>query len=377
MRKNKNKVLVAVSNDLYTDQRVHKICSFIHKQGYDVKLIGRLKKDSKTNLNRDYQTFRFRMIFHKGALFYAEFNIKLFFYLLFHPAQKIVSNDLDTLLACYLAKKLKANCNLVYDSHEYFTEVPELVNRPKIQKIWEMIEGVIFPHLNQISTVNHSIANLYEQKYKKKLVVIRNIAPKWHKPERIKSKIELGIPEGKLILIIQGAGINIDRGAEEAVEAMKSIENACLIIVGDGDVVPYLKNYVNENQLTTKVLFFPKLDYQTLMQYTFHADLGLTLDKPLNINYQYSLPNKVFDYIQAGTPILGSNLIEVSTIIQNYEVGTVIKEVKAKTIVSCIQKIQENPKILDSWKSNCNKVKDDLCWEKECVTLEKFYQKLT
>ena len=373
MNKKKNKVLVAVSNDLYTDQRVHKICSFIHKQGYDVKLIGRLKKDSKTNLNRAYQTFRFRMIFHKGALFYAEFNLKLFFYLLFHPAQKIVSNDLDTLLACYLAKKLKPNCNLVYDSHEYFTEVPELVNRPKIQKIWEMIEGGIFPHLNQISTVNQSIANLYEQKYNKKLVVIRNIAPKWEKPERLQSKSELGIPEGRLILIIQGAGINIDRGAEEAVEAMKNIENACLIIVGDGDVVPSLKNYVKEERLTEKVLFCPKVDYQTLMQYTFHSDIGLTLDKPLNINYQYSLPNKVFDYIQACTPILGSNLIEVATIIQQFEVGIAINEVNAKTIVNSIEKIQQDPKLLDLWKSNCNKVKDDLCWEKESIKLEKFY----
>lgn len=377
MNKKKNKVLVAVSNDLYTDQRVHKICSFIHKQGYDVKLIGRLKKDSPSSLNRAYQTFRFRMIFHKGALFYAEFNLKLFFYLLFNPAQKIVSNDLDTLLACYLAKKLKPRCKLVYDSHEYFTEVPELVSRPKIQKIWELIEGTIFPNLNHISTVNQSIANLYKKKYNKNLAVIRNIAPKWHKPESLKSKSELGIPEGKLILIIQGAGINIDRGAEEAVEAMKKIENACLIIVGDGDVVPSLKNYVKEERLTEKVLFFPKVDYQTLMQYTFHADIGLTLDKPLNINYQYSLPNKVFDYIQAGTPILGSNLIEVATIIQQFEVGITINEVNAKTIINSIEKIQKEPKLLDLWKSNCNKVQDDLCWEKECLKLEKFYPKLT
>ena len=377
MNKKKNKVLVAVSNDLYTDQRVHKICSFIHKQGYDVKLIGRLKKDSPSSLNRAYQTFRFRMIFHKGALFYAEFNLKLFFYLLFNPSQKIVSNDLDTLLACYSAKKLKPRCKLVYDSHEYFTEVPELVSRPKTQKIWEIIEGTIFPNLNHISTVNQSIANLYKKKYNKNLEVIRNIAPKWHKPESLKSKSELGIPEEKLILIIQGAGINIDRGAEEAVEAMKKIENACLIIVGDGDVVPSLKNYVKEERLTEKVLFFPKVDYQTLMQYTFHADIGLTLDKPLNINYQYSLPNKVFDYIQAGTPILGSNLIEVATIVQQFEVGITINEVNAKTIINSIEIIQKEPKLLNQWKSNCNKVQDDLCWEQECLTLEKFYPKLT
>lgn len=371
----KKSVFVTVSNDLYTDQRVHKVCTFIQKQGYDVRLIGRLKKDSVKELKRNYATKRFKMWFDKGPLFYAEFNLKLFLYLLFHKCDKIVANDLDTLLACYSAKKLKRNCELIYDSHEYFTEVPELVNRPKIQKIWETIEEKIFPKLNFIYTVNDSIANLYKVKYNKEIKVVRNISPLWINSSLI-SKKELGIPEDKLILIIQGAGINIDRGAEEAVEAMKFIENACLLIVGNGDVIPSLKEFVSKNQLEKKVLFFPKMDYQKMMLYTTHADIGLTLDKPSNINYLYSLPNKIFDYVQANTPIIGSNLVEVSKIIKNNKVGIIIDSVNPESIIKSVLEIQENQNLLNELKRNCEIAKNELNWENECKTLASFYPQI-
>jgi len=368
-------VLVTVSNDLYTDQRVHKVCTFIQKQGYKVKLVGRLKPDSKSELKRSYETHRMKMLFHKGPLFYAEFNLKLFFYLLFHSCSKIVSNDLDTLLACYTAKILKRNCDLIYDSHEYFTEVPELVNRPKVQKIWEMIEGQLFPKLTSIYTVNDSIANLYKIKYNKDIRVVRNISPLWVNSSKI-SKKELGIPEDKLILIIQGAGINIDRGAEEAVEAMKYLQDSCLLIVGNGDVIPLLKEYVKQNALQEKVLFFPKMDYEKMMQYTFIADIGLTLDKSSNINYQYSLPNKLFDYIHAETPVLGSELIEVSKIINTNKVGITVADVTVEKIVKTVKFIQNKPTIFEEWKQNCKRTKEILNWEKECNVLEEFYPKI-
>src|SRR5690606_15458664 len=114
--------------------------------------------------------------------------------------------------------------------------------------------------------------------YGKPFRVVRNISPLW-KPQQLKSRQELGLPEHGKLIIMQGAGINIDRGAEEAVEAMKTIPSATLIIVGDGDVVPQLKAQVTKDGLTEKVLFFGKQPYERMMNYTYHADIGLTLDK--------------------------------------------------------------------------------------------------
>lgn len=197
-------VIVSVINDLNTDQRVHKVCSFIESQGYDVLLVGRVLKSSQKMEARSYRTKRFRLPFEKGALFYACFNFRLFWFLLFRSSSILVANDLDTLLPNYLVSKLKRT-KLVYDSHEYFTEVPELISRPKVKAVWERIERFVFPKLSYVSTVNHSIAQKYREKYGVSLKVIRNVSPRWN-PTVIQSKKSLGIPEGKHVLIMQGAG---------------------------------------------------------------------------------------------------------------------------------------------------------------------------
>jgi len=374
MRKSK-KAIVSVSNDLYTDQRVDKICLFLQKQGYTVLLVGRRRKNSIYLVPRSYQIKRFNLVFDKGGKFYAEFNLRLFLFLLFKRFDLLVSNDLDTLLGNYTASKFRPNARLVYDSHEYFTEVPELIHRKKIQQIWEGIEGWIFPKLQTIYTVNDSIATLYSKKYQKEVKVVRNISSTWN-ATNLKSKNELGIPEDKKLLIIQGAGINIDRGAEEAVQAMKLIENAILMIVGDGDVIPKLKKQVYDNQLDSKVLFFNKRPYNEMMNFTYYADLGLTLDKSTNINYQFSLPNKVFDYIHAGTPIIATDLVEISKIITTYKVGEIVNELTPESLAFTISSLLENDSKLVELKGNCLKAKEVLNWEIETTILEQIYPKI-
>jgi glycosyltransferase involved in cell wall biosynthesis len=312
-----------------------------------------------------------RLLFEKGALFYAFFNVRLFFFLLFRKSDVLLSNDLDTLLANYLVSKIKGN-RLVYDTHELFTEVPELTSRPKVRAIWLRIEKWIFPKLKTVYTVNHSIADIYTKKYNVPVKVVRNISPKWTATS-LKTKRELHLPEDKHIIILQGAGINIDRGAEEAVEAMKSIENAVLIFVGDGDVIPQLKAKVVADGLEEKVAFFGKKPYQELMQYTFHADIGLTLDKDTNPNYKYSLPNKVFDYIHTNTVIVASNIFEVSNVVNRHEVGLIIDEVSPKAISKAINTLIEDEARLNQYKANCSNASDIENWEKEVETLKDIY----
>ena len=369
------KAIVSVTNDLYTDQRVHKVCLFLESQGFSVILVGRKLKSSKILEPRTYKTKRFNLFFDKGAKFYAEYNFRLFWYLIFRKVDVLVANDLDTLLANYSVSKFKPFSRLVYDSHEYFTEVPELIHRKKVKQIWETIEAWIFPKLKTIYTVNSSIAKLYADKYQKEIKVVRNISPSWE-PVNLKSKKELGIPENKNLIILQGAGINIDRGAEEAVQAMKSVENTVLMIVGDGDVVFQLKTYVIDNQLVDKVLFFDKRPYNEMMNFTYYADLGLTLDKPTNINYRYSLPNKVFDYIQAETPIIGTNLIEISKILSEYGVGEIIEEFTPENLALLINSIFSSESKLANLKANCSKARKVLNWESEIEILKEIYSSI-
>ena len=369
------KAIVSVTNDLYTDQRVHKVCLFLESQGFSVILVGRKLKSSKILEPRTYKTKRFNLFFDKGAKFYAEYNFRLFWYLIFRKVDVLVANDLDTLLANYSVSKFKPFSRLVYDSHEYFTEVPELIHRKKVKQIWETIEAWIFPKLKTIYTVNSSIAKLYADKYQKEIKVVRNISPSWE-PVNLKSKKELGIPENKNLIILQGAGINIDRGAEEAIQAMTLVENTVLMIVGDGDVVFQLKTYIIDNQLVDKVLFFDKRPYNEMMNFTYYADLGLTLDKPTNINYRYSLPNKVFDYIQAETPIIGTNLIEISKILSEYGVGEIIEEFTPENLALLINSIFSSESKLANLKANCSKARKVLNWESEIEILKEIYSSI-
>ncbi|MFN3874759.1 MAG: glycosyltransferase, partial [Flavobacteriales bacterium] len=195
------RAIVCVTNDLSTDNRVHRTCIVLRELGYEVLLVGRLLPGSLP-LQRPYATKRMRLLFRKGPLFYAEYNLRLFLLLLFRKADLLVANDLDTLLACFLAQGRRA---LVYDSHEYFTEVPELQGR-FARRVWLAIERWIFPKLKHVITVNDSIAREYKGRYGNQVAVVRNI-PMHRELGPLPSRKELDLPEDRFILILQGSGI--------------------------------------------------------------------------------------------------------------------------------------------------------------------------
>ena len=353
---------MSVINDLVTDVRVKKTCDELVNLGYNVVLIGRKLPSSQQIPNWKFKAERMPLFFKTGIMFYFFFNVRLFFKLLFKKADLLFSNDLDTLLPNYLISKLKG-VPLVYDSHELFCEVPELKKNPFKKRIWEWLEGSIVPKLTYAVTVNDSIANFYFEKYAVKFQVVRNIAPVttiFH----IKTKQELNIPMNKHMYIMQGAGINMDRGAEELVLAMRYIDDAVLYIIGSGDVWSTLEKLITENGLNSKVILISKLPKAELMNYTLLADIGISIDKDSNLNYRYSLPNKLFDYIQAEVPVLASRLVEVEKIVNTFQIGDFIETHDPKHIAEKLQQMQRSQSY-KKWKENLKHAKNVLTWEEE------------
>jgi glycosyltransferase involved in cell wall biosynthesis len=363
----KKKIIVSVINDLATDQRVHKTCLLLINCGADVLLVGRKLKNSLPLTERPYQTKRMKLFFTKGPIFYLEYQIRLFFLLMFCDAEVFFSNDLDTLLPNYIVAKVKGK-SIVYDSHEYFTEVPELQYSPIKKGIWKSIEKYVVPKLKHCITVNDSIAELFRNEYKNNWLVVRNVPQKYNFNTK-KSRQQLNMPLNKFIFILQGSGINVDRGAEEAVEAMQSTD-AVLYIIGSGDVFPLIKSKVLELKLEKKVKIIDKIPFHELMHYTSNCNMGLTLDKDTNINYKLSLPNKIFDYIQAGIPVLGTNLIEYKKIVDKYQIGEMIDEFSSKNLSEKMNEVILDELNYTKLKANVAKASLELTWENETKELE-------
>jgi glycosyltransferase involved in cell wall biosynthesis len=367
--------LFTVSNDIFTDQRVNKMARTLHEMGFRVKITG-VKRPYSQAFKPPYASIkRLSLPWQTGPLFYASLNVQLFFHLLFGRFDLLVVNDLDTLAAGHLAARIRRK-PLVYDTHEYFTGTPEVMSRPKVYRVWKWLEDRLFPAQQTIITVNPSIAALYKQDYHKDLFVVRNVPP-YRKPIPRKTKDQLGIPEGKAVIILQGTGINTDRGTEELIEAMRpgyGLSNVVLFIIGGGNAIGAVKAKVEQLQLADRIHLLPRMPYEDLFDYTIYADIGVSLDKDIGLNYRYSLPNKLFDYIMAGTPVLVSDLPEVSHVVDSYHVGEKLASHDPAHIAAMLKAMLENKEQMAIWKANCLAAAKELCWEKEKLTVEKIYR---
>ena len=376
----KKKVIISVTTDLYSDQRVHKTCLSLVSMGYDVHVIGRSLRsnkfyDSSVIFQKPYSVKRFNLFFKKGFLFYMTFNIRLFFFLLFNKFDVIFSNDLDTLLPNFLISRIKKK-PLVYDSHELFTEIPELIDRPLVKSFWEFIEKIIFPRLDHIITVSDHIASFYYEKYNKQINVIRNAPFKLNhyshtlSQNMVSFKNILHKSSGRKI-IYQGS-LNKDRGIELMIESMRYI-HATLFIVGDGDIKIKLERLVKKKSLERKVKFIGRVSFSELKKITVNMDLGLSFEEDVCLAYKYSLPNKIFDYIHSDIPVLVSDLPEMRSLVSHYKIGEVLKSRSLENVAFQINDMLSKKEFFANSLINAKK---ELCWENEEKKLYNLFEGL-
>ncbi|MDR2556617.1 MAG: glycosyltransferase [Bacteroidales bacterium] len=375
---NIKRIIVSVTNDLVTDNRVHKVCTTLQDSGYNVLLTGRRTKTSE-NIKRPYAIKRFKLLFNKSALFYAEYNIRLFFFLLFVRADIFLSNDTDTLPANYLAARIRSK-HLVFDAHELFPEVPELSERPAVKKIWTKIENKIFPHLKNSYTVCQSISDEYYKKYGIKMEVVRNIpyakTPAKEPSPKVKNiidDIEKQKQKGKKIIIYQGA-VNIGRGIEHIIKAMPLLPDFIFYVIGCGDIIDKLKTILTSNDSDTtngfhtseQVIFTGKIPADELQYITEKADVGVNILENKGLNYYYSLPNRIFDYMRANIPVVSTDFPEIRSIVEKYNAGVLITDYSPKELSKAIIQAIENKK----------QIKNDLSWESESEKIIKIFHTL-
>ena len=356
------KIISSATSDLVTEQRVHRICKTLQSEGFEIQAVRRIRSDSLLMGERSYNVRRLKPFFEKGPFFYLEFNLRLFFYLLNQNVDVLLSNDLDTLLANTLVSKIKG-IPLVYDSHEYFTEVPELSKRPFVKSIWTRLERYCMKSVRSAMTVSESIAKIYSKAYGIEFQVVRNL-PESQLKDDIPSKIGIKLQEGEKVLLYQGA-VNVDRGLEELVRAMEFLENCKLFILGSGDICDDLIQTCKTYAWGDRIVFLGRLPFDLLPGITVQADLGFSLEKKNGLSYTFAMPNKVFDYVQAGVPVLFSDLPELIKINEVFHFGLCVESHDPKIIAEAIKNLLNDETLYKKLKENCLTARKELNWEKE------------
>jgi len=361
------KVFIAVTNDLITDFRIQKIATTLKKSGFFVLLIGRYKNTESYKYTPDFNCFWFRLLFNTGPLFYFLYNVRLLNYLIFNKFDIIVSNDLDTLPACFLAAKIK-NKALVYDSHELFTEVPELVNRKFVKYIWTVLEKIFLPRVSTSYTVCESISTYYNRKYARNMQVILNAAPFLSE--------NIGVKRYSNVILYQGA-VNIARGLELIIDTLEINRNLIFWIVGQGDILSQLKSRVIMKKLRDRVLFFNRQTPEQLRFITPKASVGVSVEANTGLSYYYALPNKLFDYIQARIPVLVSNFPEMAGVVTKYQIGMVLTDRSINSTARILNYMVTNTEARNIWLTNLNKAANDMNWENEEKKIQAIFTNLS
>jgi glycosyltransferase involved in cell wall biosynthesis len=357
------RIVFTVTNQLNYDQRMIRICTSLAQAGYCVTLVG-VNTGGEPLTRQPYHQKRLSCLFKKGLLFYAAYNIRLFFYLLFKPCDVLCCIDLDTMLPVFFAGKLRGK-KVVYDAHEYFSQQKEIITRPGVYRVWHWIERTFVPKIKYGYTVSHSIAAAFEQLYHVQYGLVMNCTVL--KP--------LILPADRKRSILYQGAVNEARGLEQLVPAMKQID-ACLYIYGDGNFMAQCRELIAANGLEHKVFLKGKVLPAALEEITANAWLGINLVENNGLNQYYSLANKFFDYVHYAVPQVTMDFPEYRKINNEFEVAVLIEDTSEQKIVNTVNRMMVDDALYLKLQQQCIKARDVYCWQNEEKKLLSFYNNL-
>jgi len=359
------RIYLTVTNDLNYDQRMARICGSLAGAGYAVTLVGRKNRNSQPTAFQPYRQVRLNNWFRSGKLFYPSFNIQLFFYLLFRPADLVCAIDLDTILPCLVISRLK-KIPRVYDAHELFCEMKEVVTRPQIHRLWKAIEKKAVPQFKSGYTVSEYLAGEFLKMYGVHYGLIRNMA--------VLDQDQPFPPQRGTYILYQGA-VNEGRSFETLIPAMREVALP-LIVCGDGNFMNKARALVTQYHLEDKVKFTGPLLPSALAEYTKNAAIGVTLFEKAGLSNYYSLANRFFDYLQACIPQVCVDYPAYRQLNDQYRVAVLIDDLSPENIASQLNNLLKDRVVYEDLRNNCMKARLIFNWSEEEKKLIAFYRQM-
>ncbi len=301
-------------------------------------------------------------------------KFSLFFYLKFfiiqlRSALKIKSDiylasDFFSLPALFITAKLY-NKKIFYDSRELFTELPFHENKPVVRKIIEIFERYLIKRVDVVFTTGEM-----DSDYLKKLYSINNIYLQRNLPVKNNSILPVNlynkysIPSDSIIVLYQGIVVK-GRGLKFYFNELTKLNNLYLIVLGGGEHLNYYKSLSEKMGISKQAIFAGKVQQSEILNYTSGAFAGLSIIDNIGINNYYALPNKLFEYLMAGIPVIVNNLPQMKKIVDEYKVGAVIDENIENSLREILLQWKNNKSLYNELKQNCKNASEELNWENE------------
>lgn len=325
-----------------------------------------------------YTARRFKIWFLMRAVFML---IRSTWLLLRTPADVYHAHDTTGLPACYIAARFRRK-PLIFDAHELplSDEIGNARWRGLITPFTKLL-ALVVPLCSGVITVSPPIANMIQQRYGcAGVTLVRNVPPyqQVQRSDRLRQYLNVG--QQVRIALYQGV-FQANRELNRLVRAAPFLERDIIIVLMGPDtdgLQPQLEALIEELGVADRVKFVPPVPYIELLEWTSSADLGLIVYSPgHSLNVQMCLPNKLFEYLMVGLPVLVSQLDAVSELVNTYDVGQVVPSLEPEEIGAAINAMIADRDACARMRQNALMAsQNDLCWEKESQALVQLYQQI-
>lgn len=297
-----------------------------------------------------------------------------------HKVDIIVANDLPQLAIGIIAARLHG-AKLLYDAHELY---PEQEFPEQTKELFTDMERQLIHCADAVSVVNESIGQLMFERYpcKKPVVLLNSVSMRGRKKLAGDKHLHkrLHIPSEKKILLYQGNLALEARNLECLVEAIAllSRDDIALVLMGadpSGQARPGLSAIAEKDGTLDKTVFFSdEIPQEELIDVTASASAGIIPYTATSLNNLYCTPNKLFEFIAAGVPILANPLPELQKFIAGNGFGLNTSMRTSKEMAAAIENLFSSQ--YETFRSNLRKKQASFLWEAQEETILQIHSEL-
>jgi glycosyltransferase involved in cell wall biosynthesis len=364
---NEKSVLIAFLGNIHYDTRTSNLFETFTRKRYDTNVISFdwLTENFKSEKGK---VSVYRLKKKSSLIFYFTFSFILAWRLFTTKFNIIFAEDIYTLPLVVLIGKIK-RAKIYYDSREIYGHLAGLSKRKNIQNLLRQLEKLFIKLTYKTITTGEMDSKYLEKEYNlTNTIQIRNLPYYREIKNSFDFRSHYNLNKEMKILLYQGVILH-GRGLGLLFEIMKDIKNCVLIIIGGGEFEQYYKDLSTEKDLNDRVYFYGKVEQKDLLHYTAGADIGLSVIENLSLSYYYALPNKLFEYILTGLPIIASNFPQMIEVIDKYKVGLCVSPENLNELKLTIQLMIDNEELRSTFRNNCLKAALELNWDKEIEKL--------